>query len=142
MILLGLDFGKKRVGTAISHGIVAQSHATIDFDEAKFELFLLKIKKIIAEQKVDKVVIGIPLGRDGKETSQGIWTEKQADRLKGALEVPVVFVEESFSSAEALSQISEFAISKKRKRQKGLIDMESARIILHQYLNEDASSSL
>lgn len=136
MIALGLDFGTKKVGLAISHGVVAEVHGTLPYSEQNPDELSSKLKAIIKEQKVQMIVIGLPLGRDGKETEQGKWTKKQAEVLKGKLDLPVKFVEESFSTHEARSRLG------KEVRPKDLVDSEAARIILEQYLNEHRSFPL
>jgi putative Holliday junction resolvase len=130
VIALGLDFGTKRVGVAISHGMVAQLHGTLPYCEQNPDELSSRLKIIIKEQKVQMIVVGLPLGRDGKETEQGRWIRRQAEILKNKLNLPVEFVEESFSTHEAKSQLG------KKKKLKELVDSEAARIILEQYLNE------
>ena len=129
MITLGLDFGTKRVGIAISHGAVAAALDTLPYNEQNPEELSSRLKAIIKEQKVQTVVVGLPLGRDGKETEQGKWIKKQAEILKNKLNLPVEFVEESFSTHEAKSRLGKEAKPKD-------VDAEAARIILEQYLNE------
>ena len=129
MTILALDLGRKRTGVALSSGVIAEGYATLVFDEKKIDDFIGVLKEIIAEQTVGKIVVGLPLGKDGKETEQSKWTRVQADKIKDALEIDVVFTEESYSSAQA-------------RGEEGDIDQSSARIILEQYLNETSSSSL
>lgn len=130
MIVLGLDFGTKKVGVAISHGVVARPYGTLPYSEGSPDELYSRLKIIIKEQKVQTIVVGLPLGRDGKETEQGKWIRKQAEILKKKLNLPVEFVEESFSTYEAKRQLG------KKKKLKELLDSEAARIILEQYLNE------
>lgn len=130
MTLLSLDLGKRRVGVAISHGILAEALTTLDFDENKFELFANELKEIIETQKVQKIIIGLPLAKDSKETSQTKWTVLIAAKIKKATLLPQVLVEEAYSSVEAATMI-------KDKTKGGSIDALSAKIILDQYLNEE-----
>ncbi len=129
MTILALDLGKKKVGLALSHGIVAEGYATIRFNENDVSEFINQLKKIISEQKVNKVIIGLPLGRGGKDTDQSIWTKKIAKRIKNSLSLNVTFVEESYSTFQASGE-------------EGDVDQQSARIILEQYLNENRGNSL
>lgn len=129
MTILALDLGKKKVGLALSHGIVSEGYATIRFSEDDVSEFINKLKKIISEQKVSKIVIGLPLGRDSKDTNQSIWTKKIAKRIENSLNLNVTFVEESYSTFQASGE-------------GGDVDQQSARIILEQYLNENQGNSL
>jgi len=127
--IIGLDLGRKKIGVALSSGIVAEGYTTLKFDEHDIDHFISELNKIIFEQKVDKIVVGLPLGRDGKETNQSIWAKTQAQKIASATGKQVVFVEESYSSSQA-------------EGERGDIDQQSARIILEQYLNETNNHSL
>ena len=130
MTVLSLDLGTKRVGVAVSHGILAERMPALDFSQKHFADFLAKLKKIIDEQKIDLIVIGLPLGRNSKETEQGKWTSEQAKRIEEALPTKIEFVEESYSTLEALERLD-----RKKIKEKGEIDSESAKVILEQFLN-------
>ena len=129
MTILALDLGRKKTGVALSSGVVAEGYATLPFDDKKLDGFTSALKKIIKEQTVGQIVVGLPFGKDGKETDQSKWTRIQADKIQDAVGVSVVFTEESYSSAQA-------------EGEEGDIDQSSAVIILEQYLNETKSSSL
>jgi len=126
--ILGLDFGTKKVGVALSHGFVAEAVGSIKYLENK-EKFFDEIKKIIDEQKIGKVIIGLPL-REGGESDQSNWTRRQAAELEKQISAEVEFVDESYSSAQAVNNLSK----------KGDIDSESAKIILEQYLDTKGKS--
>ncbi|MCX6809549.1 MAG: Holliday junction resolvase RuvX [Candidatus Berkelbacteria bacterium] len=129
-VTLALDLGKRRVGVALSHGIIAEAQKTILLNESKPEEFFPKLKKITEEQKVKKIIVGLPLGKNLQETKQSVWTRDFASKIERELRLPIEFVEESFSSTSALEDL------KKGKRfKKEEIDAQSAKIILEQYLN-------
>lgn len=129
MTILGLDLGCKKTGVALSHGVVAEGVATLKFDENKIDEFIADLQNIIDEQRVELIVVGLPLGKDQKRTDQSIWTKEQAEIIADRTGKKVVFTEESYSSTQA-------------EGEKGDIDQQSARIILEQYLNETKSSTL
>lgn len=129
MTIIGLDLGRKKTGVALSHGVVAEGYATLDFDEDNIDNFIGKLNEIINEQKVDKIVVGLPLGKDGKDTDQSVWVKTQVQKIASATGKQIVFTEESYSSTQA-------------EGEKGDIDQQSARIILEQYLNETKDSSI
>lgn len=123
MTILALDFGTKRVGLAISHGIVAAALDAIIFDRNNKEKFFNVLEQILRAQKVERIILGLPL-RDDEETSQSQITRAIGKEISEELNIPVEFVDESFSSIEA-----------KESNAKD-IDSESARIILERYINE------
>jgi len=127
--ILGLDLGTKKTGVALSSGVMAEGYATLDSGGESFNDFVAALKQIASEQAVDKVIIGLPLGKDSKPTAQSRWTKAKAQEIGAALHLPVEFVEESYSSAQA-------------EGEKGDRDQNSARIILEQYINETSSRSL
>ncbi len=118
MTILGLDIGKKRVGVAISHGIMAEAMVVLDYKN-----YFGGLKKIIAEQKVDLVVVGLPLSPIGEETSQSFFNRTEGEKIAKEFDVEVEYVDESYSSV---------AVDTTKK----IIDDEAAKIILEQYLNE------
>ena len=126
MILLSLDLGKRRVGVAISHGILAEGLLTLDFDEKKKEEFFSRLQKTINEQKVEKIIVGLPLGKDGNETEQTVWTSKIGKEIEARFMLPFEFVEESFSTVSARERTG-------KKKEK--VDHIAAQTILEQYLN-------
>ena len=132
MSFIGLDLGRKRVGVALSHGVVAEAIKTLPYDEKNTTEFIKAIKDIIREQRVKTIVVGLPLGKNGKDTDQSIWTQRQVGDQLVPLGLVIEFVEESFSTSSA----SDLLESKNRK---ALIDSYSAKIILEQFLNENRS---
>lgn len=133
--LIALDFGTCKIGVAVSHGFVAEAHTTLSYDEKSPADFISSLKKIVLSQGADVLVVGLPLGKEGKPTRQGKWIEENAKMVAQALDLPIKFTDESFSSAEAKTNLGK-AYSKEK------IDAESAKIILDQYLNEHPNPSL
>ncbi len=117
--LLGIDLGTSRAGLAVSHGFMAEALESLDYQNKN--RFFLGLKKIIDEQKIETIVMGLPL-KDGQETDQSRWIKKESKEIGQELGFEIEFVDEAFSSTEA-------------DRYKGDRDSQSARIILEQYLN-------
>jgi putative Holliday junction resolvase len=117
-VLLGIDLGRKRVGIAISHGFMAEGLTTLDFSNR--EKFIDELKKITDEQKIEKLIIGVPFVGE-KESEQTHWTLSQVEFIEEKIGLPVETIDEAYSSVEA----DKFKADR---------DSESARIILEQYL--------
>lgn len=122
MKYLGIDFGLKRVGLAISEGEIASPFKIIK--GANFADLLEKIK--LEAVGFDKLVIGMPEGRVGKLVKKVIQKLKQ-DGLD------IEAADETLSSKNALSQMIELNIPKKKRR---LNDAYAAVEILQGYLDE------
>lgn len=127
MTILALDLGSKKTGVAVSHGILAEALTTLYLNKSGEEGFIEKLKQIIEEQKVEQLVVGLPLSRNGKPTAQSTLIERQAKQISLTLGLPIEFCEETLTSWEAEGQAG---------KDKASIDAQAAKIILEQYLNE------
>jgi len=121
--VLGIDYGEKRIGLAISDQ--GQSQAFVyDTLDAMFH-FWEKLLEICDKEKIDKIVVGLPLNMSGNYTQKTEETVLFIEALEKQIKVPVETVDERLSSVEA----------KKNGGGSG-IDEQSARIILERYLDE------
>jgi len=124
MRIMGIDWGEKRIGIALSDPlyIFAQSFSVIEF-KSKREL-LEKIRDIIQEKEVSKIVVGLPRRTDGKEG----WAEKQVEKfvdwLRKSFSLEVITWDERYTSKLA----KQITIDAKK------IDALSAQIMLQSYL--------
>lgn len=93
------------------------------------------LKDYIAQEKVDKLVIGLSVHKDGQETyiMQEVREFENNCRLLWP-ELPIDYQDESFSSAHAREIIMTSGIGKKKRQDKKLLDKISAVIILQRYL--------
>ena len=126
MRIMGIDWGEKRIGIALSDPlhIFAQPFSILYFKSEK-EL-LKKLKDIIQEKEVGKIVVGLPKRTDGKEG----WAEKQVEKfvawLKKSLPLEVVTWDERYTSM----------LARQITRDKKKIDALSAQIMLQSYLEK------
>ncbi len=130
--VLALDVGNKRIGVAYSDplGISANPLPYIPNDEKVFE----KIKDLIDEYNIRKVVIGLPLTLKGEEGEQAKITREFAEKLKEHIpDIDIEFVDERFTTSLAEQHLRE--TTKKSKRKKKL-DSVAAVYILKTYLDQ------
>lgn len=131
--IMALDVGTKRIGIALSDylHILANGHS---FIERTPELQAVeKIKKIANENRVNKIIIGLPYHMDG---SQGAQAEDCLNFAKYFQEkFEVIFEDERLTSDLAEERLREKKID--FKKSKGLVDVESACIILEQHLSRN-----
>lgn len=131
MRILALDWGEVRIGAAIS-------------DEETRIAFPLKqpfagknaaeeIKKIIEEQNIGLILIGLPKNLAGKEERSAKKLKVFAADLFKTVKVPITLVDERFTTVQAQNKLSEAGLSEKQQR--GLRDNIAAQIILQQYLD-------
>ena len=132
--IIGIDFGEKRIGLAISDptNTIASSLPTIEHDKNT----LKKLQEIIFENDVAIIVIGYPLNMDGTKSKLCFVVDKFIEDLEKNFSVKIVKRDERLTSIIAQKQIIESVKSKSKRRNKSIVDQFSARIILQEYLNE------
>jgi putative pre-16S rRNA nuclease len=99
--VLALDFGRARTGVAVSDptGELARPLETVE--RAASEAGLERLAAIVAEEAVEKVVVGLPLTLKGEHGAQAQETERFVATLRARLEVPVELFDERFTSVLA-----------------------------------------
>jgi putative holliday junction resolvase len=131
--ILGIDYGERRIGLAISDplGIIAQTLPTLDTKKVK-DVFD-EIKKIVEEKDVGKIVLGFPRNMDGTTGERGEKVKEFANKLKEKIGKEIDFWDERLTSVESLKLLREE--KRKIKREKKIVDQISAVLILQGYLN-------
>lgn len=131
--IMGLDYGKKRIGIAISDPLktFAYSYLTINNDIKKF----YELEKIIREKKIVKAILGIP--NESKISPTSIVDEVKKFKLdfESKFKLEVILWDETYTSVIAGQKILQSVKSKKKRQDKSLLDMNSAAIILQEYLD-------
>ena len=127
--VMALDIGTKRIGVALSDFLlmIANGHSCINRIPEKDALET--IYKIAKENHVKKIIVGLPLNMDGTKGSQAKDCEDFASKIKG---YEVIFEDERLTSDTAEENLRNRKID--FKKNKGLVDIESACIILEQYI--------
>jgi len=130
---LGIDYGEKRIGLAISDplGIIAQSLPT--FIVSRNQDILSEIKKLIKEYEISTIVLGLPKNMDGTLGEVGKKVMEFGKELSQNIGIKVEFWDERLSSVESLKTLREE--KRKIKRKKELVDKISASLILQGYLD-------
>ncbi len=133
MKLLGIDYGRRRIGVATTDetGICIRSCTTID--QKKCSDPISALTAIIDKESPGILVFGVPLGPHDEETVMSREVRAFAKRLTDQLqlELPIHFVDESFSSIQSQQQLR--FRKKKLRRDKQLIDRLAACNILENY---------
>ncbi|TXG02021.1 MULTISPECIES: Holliday junction resolvase RuvX [Massilia] len=122
-IVLGFDFGVKRIGIAMGNTLTGQAQplrviAAID-NATRFKI----IGELIAEWSPARLVVGEPRHPDGAEHDMTLRSRRFANQLHGRFNLPVELVDERYSSAVIASKRGD------------VIDDKAAAIILQQYFD-------
>jgi putative holliday junction resolvase len=130
--ILALDYGKKRTGIAVTDPlqIVATGLDTVDTKE-----LIGYLKKYMAQEPVEKIIIGYPLNFDDSPTDATPLVDKFIGKFLNVFpNIPVEKIDERLTSRMASQAIAAMGLRKKEREDKGLIDKVSAVIILQDYL--------
>jgi putative Holliday junction resolvase len=149
MRVLGLDYGTKTVGVALSDALMmtAQGLETIERKSAgKLRRTLARIEEIIREydeqgeqHEVGLIVLGYPLNMDDSEGERCRATIEFQEALERRTGLPVVLWDERLTTVEADGILSEGGVRKKDR--KTYIDKVAAAIILQNYLDAQAEKT-
>lgn len=128
--VLGVDYGTKRVGLAISDGIGLTARPLEVVERARL---LGRIRHLAQEYELGTIVIGLPTGLSGNEGESARGAREMGRELSEALGLDVVYVDERFTSKMAEGALLESGM--KRQVRKETVDKVAAAIILQTYLD-------
>lgn len=130
--ILALDYGKKRVGVAVTDPIqiTANGLGTV----SSHEIFKF-LTEYFNKEKVELVVIGLPKQMNNELSESMAYIEPFVKGYKKRFpNIPIEYVDERFTSVLAQRAILDSGVSKKRRQEKALVDQVSATIILQSYM--------
>jgi len=132
MRYLAIDYGTKRTGLAVCDQAETIASPLAVIQEKK--QLLKKITEVVEKEKIDAVILGLPLNMDGSEGAQTKLVLKFGRQLQNCLKIPVLLQDErlsSFSAEEKLTSTG-FTRGKRKKR----IDAVAAAEILQSFLEQ------
>ena len=120
MRYMGIDYGRKRIGVAVS-----DKEGKIAFPRGIVEN-MKELQRFIAQEKIEKIIVGLPRSFDGSETAQTQETREFVGKLKKGVSIPVEFEDELLTTHMV------------KKEGVGLahIDEAAAAVILQAYLDK------
>lgn len=136
MRILGIDYGERRVGLALSDptGTLATPQDVILRRPGKRPP-LKRIEEFARLHGVEKVVVGLPLTLQGEEDAWCAEVRQVGDALALRLGVPVLYVDERFSSVQAERAVRSAGLPRKRREEKARVDAGAAAVILQAFLD-------
>lgn len=127
---MGLDVGTKRIGIALSDYLLMLANGYSCIDREPENKAIAKILEIAKQNNVQKIVVGVPFNMDGTQGAQAQDCKDFADKLQG---YEIILEDERLTSDAAEENLRNKKID--FRKNKGLVDIESACIILEQYLS-------
>ena len=133
---LGIDFGTKRVGLALSDrsNIIASPYRTLNYVSEKD--LITQLETIISKNDIEILVLGLPINMKGEDTAQTMKVRNFKEILS-TLKIPIVYEDERLSSVSAINSL--MLQNVKTGHNKPEIDKTAAAIILQQYLDKNSN---
>jgi putative Holliday junction resolvase len=143
-VILAIDYGKKRMGLALSDefGVTSRPYAT--WTRINRRRDLARLRELARQEGVKRIVVGLPLHLNGAPSEMSEEAKSFAARVEKALGLPVEMVDERLSSWEAHALLAGMSFSKGARRdssartdtkKKTPLDDIAAAIILRDYLD-------
>lgn len=130
--VLALDYGKRRVGVAITDHLQIFAHPLVTIETFKIIPFL---KDYFSKEEVTTIVLGEPKNMDGGETDATPLVVEFEKKLKENFPtIPIVLIDERLTSRMAKQTLIDAGYKKKDRRNKKLVDTVAAALILQTYL--------
>lgn len=137
-MILGIDFGRKRTGTAVLDMDIKIPFPCKLIEESNPKKVKRELTSIIEEKKIDLVVFGLPLSSEGKESDWCAEIRRFADFLLKSVKIDIVFVNEYGTSKEA-----DFILrGRKKSAKKKNNDLVAAVLILENYISLKEKNSI
>ena len=133
MRILALDVGTKTIGVAVSDELQISSSGIKTISRKSRKSDLNELQEIIEEYKPTEIVVGLPYREDGTLSQRGKDIEEFSIKIGNRFRLPIVYVDESFSTVFAEKALIEGDMS--RKKRKKVIDKMAAVFILQGYLD-------
>lgn len=130
---MALDVGNKRIGVALSDELQILAQPLYTIHRKGIERDIEEIVKIINDNDVEEVIVGLPKNMDGTTGFQGEKTIKFAEILKQSTDRPVIMWDERMTTISARRIMIENDV--KQKDKKNLVDTIAAVVILETYLS-------
>ncbi len=132
MKTLGIDFGERRIGLAISDSDGSYAMPLLVLERQSDAKAIERIGAIIREEDVASLVVGEPVNVDGTRGPAAERARRFAEKLAAATGLPLELVGETLTTVEAAARLREAGVDARRAR--GRIDAVAAQILLEEAL--------
>ncbi len=136
--IIGVDFGRVRIGLAISDELGMLAHALETIPGARLEPAARRIAEIAREKDVERVVLGLPRQMSGEMGAAAAEVNVFAEKLRPLLPCELVLWDERLTTTAANRALRDSG--QKTKHTRGIVDQVAAQMILQGYLDRVQSS--
>jgi len=132
--ILAFDFGERRIGVAVGNTLTATAEALTTIEAEANAARLAAVRHLVKEWQPARFVVGEPTHEDGRPHELMPAVRKFGNRLREQFKLPVEYVNEYLSSAEASTQLAAGGI--KGRAQRISLDAVAARVILQAWFDD------
>lgn len=132
--LLGIDFGRARVGLAISDELGLLAHPLETFPAGSVNALMERIAAIVREKEVERIIVGLPRNMDGSVGPAANEVLAFVQKLRAQLTCPVLTWDERLTTVAANRVLRE--AGRKSRTTRGQVDQVAAQMILQGYLDQ------
>lgn len=131
--IIGIDYGKKRVGVAVSDPLMIFASPLETVPTANIINYL---KTYTSKEEVEKFVVGYPVNMDNRPSEAAQYVDGFLKQLKKAFpQIPVILEDERFTSVLAFQSLIDSGVKKMDRRDKEAVDKVSAALILQTFMD-------
>ncbi|OQY29977.1 MAG: Holliday junction resolvase RuvX [Candidatus Cloacimonetes bacterium 4572_55] len=134
--ILAVDYGERRIGLAISDAFQWTARPLETIDRKKSPDTASLIHRIILENDVGEIVVGMPFNMDGTKGESSERVENFVKMLKKIVTCPIFFEDERCTTLLAHEIIREMGYNKRIRKRKGKVDQMAAVLILKSYISK------
>ena len=131
--VLGVDYGRARIGIAISDELGMLAHPVETIPAAAIASAVKRVAEIAREKDVERVVIGLPRHLNGELGDAASEAQAFADKLRPLLQCPITMWDERLSTTAANRALRD--AGQKTRKTRGIVDQVAAQMILQGYLD-------
>jgi len=139
-VLLGIDYGTRRVGVAVSDRDQRFSSPLHNHDRHGVQVDERFFRKVVEEYRPVGLVVGLPIHLSGDESEKSREARKFAEWLGAVTGLPYTFQDERFTSFQAEKLLLAAELSKKKRKER--MDKLSAQILLQTFLDTRIAASM
>ncbi len=136
---MGFDFGAVRIGVAVGETVTGLAHPLTMIPSEPVAQRFEQIEALLAEWQPHQVIVGLPTYLDGSVHEMTQRCRRFGNQLHGRFNLPVDWVDERLSSAEAAQRLQQ--AGKSARDSKDLMDAIAAQILLQQWLDQQSQNS-
>ncbi|WP_411343457.1 Holliday junction resolvase RuvX [Paenibacillus sp. WLX1005] len=133
MKILGLDYGDRRIGIAVSDAFGWTAQGLEVIDRQRNPEVLERIAELVKEHEISELVVGLPKNMNGSVGPRGQLCIEFAEHLRESVQLPVHLWDERLTTMSAERTLIEADVSRKKRKQ--VVDKMAASLILQNYLD-------